>query len=105
MGVKRATKLILLGALAAGLWVLLRGLLESDRSSSPASPETGEGAPAPAPPETGEGAPAPSGNGARVAGATKAELYERAKQLDVEGRSKMSKDELAEAVAAAERSG
>ena len=33
---------------------------------------------------------------------TKAELEERAKELDIPGRSKMTKDELAEAVAAAE---
>jgi hemerythrin-like domain-containing protein len=32
---------------------------------------------------------------------TKADLYEKAKELDVEGRSEMSKDELAEAVAKA----
>jgi hypothetical protein len=30
---------------------------------------------------------------------TKAELYEKAKELDIDGRSKMNKDELAEAVA------
>jgi hypothetical protein len=34
-----------------------------------------------------------------VEGNTKAELYERAKKLDIEGRSKMNKDELAEAIA------
>ena len=33
---------------------------------------------------------------------TKAELEERARELDIPGRSKMTKDELAEAVAAAE---
>lgn len=33
---------------------------------------------------------------------TKEELLDRAKELDIEGRSKMSKDELAEAIAAAE---
>jgi hypothetical protein len=32
-------------------------------------------------------------------GATKQELYERAKELDVRGRSNMSKEELAEAIA------
>jgi DNA end-binding protein Ku len=43
--------------------------------------------------------------GARRDGAsepTKAELEERARELDIRGRSKMTKDELAEAVAAAE---
>lgn len=37
--------------------------------------------------------------GVDVEGATKEELYERAKDLDVQGRSKMNKRELAEAVA------
>jgi ChaB protein/Rho termination factor-like protein len=37
--------------------------------------------------------------GVDVYGNTKAELYERAKRLDIEGRSKMSKEELAEAIA------
>ena len=34
---------------------------------------------------------------------TKAELEQRARQLDVEGRSSMDKEELAEAVASSER--
>jgi hypothetical protein len=33
-----------------------------------------------------------------VNGNTKAELYERAKDLDIEGRSSMTKHELAEAI-------
>ena len=37
--------------------------------------------------------------GVDVEGNTKQELYERAKRLDVEGRSKMSKRELARAIA------
>jgi ChaB protein len=37
--------------------------------------------------------------GVDVYGNTKAKLYERAKRLDIEGRSKMSKEELAEAIA------
>jgi cation transport regulator ChaB len=37
--------------------------------------------------------------GVDVEGNTKAELYERAKKLDIAGRSKMDKDELAEAIA------
>jgi hypothetical protein len=39
-----------------------------------------------------------SGNG-DITSMTKAELYEKAKELDIDGRSKMNKDELAEAVA------
>lgn len=37
--------------------------------------------------------------GVDLKGNTKEELYERAKELDVKGRSKMSKEELAEAIA------
>jgi cation transport regulator ChaB len=37
--------------------------------------------------------------GVDVRGNTKQELYERARELDVQGRSKMSKEELAESVA------
>lgn len=37
--------------------------------------------------------------GVDIEGNTKRELYERAKELDVEGRSDMSKEELAEAIA------
>jgi cation transport regulator ChaB len=37
--------------------------------------------------------------GVDVEGNSKEELYERAKKLDIEGRSKMSKKELAEAIA------
>ena len=37
--------------------------------------------------------------GVDVEGATKEELYERAKELGVDGRSKMSKEQLAEAIA------
>ena len=37
--------------------------------------------------------------GVDVEGSTKEELYERAKELDVDGRSSMTKEELAEAIA------
>ena len=37
--------------------------------------------------------------GVDVEGSTKEELYERAKELDIDGRSSMSKTELAEAIA------
>ena len=37
--------------------------------------------------------------GVDAEGNTKEELYERAKKLDIEGRSEMSKEELAEAIA------
>jgi len=44
----------------------------------------------------------PTGGGKDV-GSTKAELMQRARKLDVKGRSSMSKDELVRAVAKAER--
>jgi hypothetical protein len=37
--------------------------------------------------------------GVDVQGSTKQELYERAKELDVDGRSSMTKEQLAEAIA------
>ncbi|GGI06977.1 ChaB family protein [Egicoccus halophilus] len=47
----------------------------------------------------GPGTDGRTAGGVDVFGNTKAELYERAKRLDVEGRSKMTKQELAEAIA------
>jgi cation transport regulator ChaB len=43
--------------------------------------------------------PKPTYGGVDAVGNTKAELYERAKRLDIDGRSTMSKGELAEAIA------
>jgi cation transport regulator ChaB len=43
--------------------------------------------------------PKASHGGVDVKGNTKEELYERAKDLDVKGRSEMTKDELADAIA------
>ena len=42
--------------------------------------------------------PKPTAGGIDVESGTKAELYERAKELKIQGRSKMTRDELAEAV-------
>jgi len=44
-------------------------------------------------------APKQTYGGVDVEGNTKDELYERAKKLDIDGRSSMSKEELAEAIA------
>jgi cation transport regulator ChaB len=43
--------------------------------------------------------PSKTYGGVDVEGSTKEELYERAKDLDIDGRSNMSKKELAEAIA------
>ena len=48
--------------------------------------------------ESGGANPSGETGGGVDANASKQHLYERAKQLDVEGRSKMDKDELAKAV-------
>ena len=44
-------------------------------------------------------APKETYGGVDVEGSTKQDLYERAKELDIDGRSNMSKEELAEAIA------
>jgi DNA end-binding protein Ku len=49
----------------------------------------------------GDGRPKP-GDGSSLKRETKDELLKRAKKLDIEGRSKMTKDELADAIAAAQ---
>ena len=57
--------------------------------------DTGNGGP-------GAGAAAPAGNGALME-RTKAELYEQAQDLDISGRSSMSKEQLADAIRGARR--
>jgi cation transport regulator ChaB len=47
--------------------------------------------------------PSRTAGGVDVRGNTKAELYERAKKLDVKGRSRMKKEELASAIARKQR--
>jgi cation transport regulator ChaB len=47
--------------------------------------------------------PEPTHGGVDVRGNSKADLYARARRLDVPGRSSMNKDELARAIARAER--
>ncbi|HMK62245.1 MAG TPA: Ku protein [Acidimicrobiales bacterium] len=79
------------------LMAALQASVEAARGKSPSAPSRSE--------TTGG---AKSGSGARSAGKranlsdlSKAELYDRAAQLDVQGRSKMSRHELEQAVAAA----
>jgi|GEM_PF-7115766 len=54
-------------------------------------------------PRAGGGAGGGGADGLDVDGTTRQELYERARRLGVEGRSRMSKLELARAVAGAQR--
>jgi hypothetical protein len=92
----------MLAGLVGGIAILIRALLESD---DPAPVSVAPTPPAPAPATdsepTKESEPAPAAaNGSR----SREELYKDAQRLDIKGRSKMSKDELARAVADAERS-
>jgi hypothetical protein len=88
---RRLFQLLLVGGLLAGAWAILRELLRQPTESSSLPPES-------APNRSG-----PSGNGA--ADISKAELYREAQKLDVAGRSKMTKDQLAAAVAKARKGG
>jgi hypothetical protein len=78
----RLLRLSLLAALGALAWVLARELL----AESGDRPGSGGG-------EVGAGRPPEE--------KSRDELYEQAKRLGIEGRSKMSKDQLVEAIAAA----
>jgi hypothetical protein len=94
---RRLVQLLLIGGLIAGAWALLRELLEQP----PSEPSTRE--PSPKRSESSAAESEVRNNGA--ADVSKAELYRQAQELDVEGRSKMTKDELAAAVAKARRGG
>jgi len=86
-------RLIVLGALAAGA-LYLRQLLDEQSEDTQTQP-VASGSQA-SPSASSNGSPS---NGA--AGATKAELYEEAQRLGIEGRSKMTKAELERAIRAA----
>ncbi len=66
---------------------------EEKEEKGPSDPQAAKGAP-----EALEN-PSETFGGVDVEGSTKEQLYERAKQVDVQGRSAMSKEELARAVA------
>ena len=66
---------------------------EAKEEKGPSDPQAAKGAP-----EALE-RPSETFGGVDVRGSTKRELYERAKAVDVQGRSRMSKEELARAVA------
>ena len=66
---------------------------EEKEEKGPSDPQAAKGAP-----EALED-PSETFGGVDFEGSTKEELYERAKQVDVQGRSDMSKEELARAVA------
>lgn len=88
-------------AVAVVGWKFIESVLteaeeELDREDFRAEPT---GSPAPAAPSKPASAKPATGKGSAVpAGATKAELYEIATKLNIKGRSKMSKAELAKAI-------
>ena len=87
----RLLKLLLAAGVVWAIWVLLRALLDEPRESADQAGEAHQpSSPKPAA-ERGNGASSPS----------KAELYGQAQELGIEGRSKMTKDELAAAIASA----
>jgi hypothetical protein len=98
---RRIAKIALAAAVAAAAVQAVRWLLERDGRSADALP-----APAPSPVSS----PTPSGAGrTNSSGAgterTRDELYGEAKRLEIEGRSKMNKQELKQAVEAAKTGG
>jgi hypothetical protein len=87
-------RLILLAALAAGAAYLKQLFDEQQDHAQP------QGEASPVAPSTAQfAATGSAGNGS--GGATKAELYEQAQRLGIEGRSKMTKSELERAIRAA----
>lgn len=97
----RLLRRLALFAILAGVFAWLRKVLSEDivarTSAPPATPPSGaDPAPKPAPPAAAPKAAAQqASNGGEP---TKAELYERAQELGIEGRSKMSKTELQRAI-------
>lgn len=89
----RLLRTVALAGLAYGAWVWLKGLLDE-----PPHP-IGQEAPTDATPKQAKPAsPAAKSAPSNGGGATKAELYERATELEIKGRSKMSKAELERAI-------
>ena len=105
----RLLRLLTAAAVIGGAVVFLKRLMEGQAEGPTAPPEAEAPARTEATRETG--APASSGafsSPTRASGSsasngepTKAELYERAQELGIEGRSKMSKRELLRAIEAA----
>jgi hypothetical protein len=89
---RRLLKTALLGALAYGGYVYVKQLLDeegaADTRETASAPKPSGSKPAPAASSSSNGASAPS----------KADLYEKAQELDIKGRSKMSKSELQRAI-------
>ena len=95
----RLLRLLIVAAAIGGAIVLLRRLLE-EQAAPPEPVPSGGGTP-PEPDQSRSSAgtrPTGSSDGGEP---TKAELYERAQELEIEGRSKMSKQQLRRAIESA----
>jgi hypothetical protein len=93
---RRIAKIALLAALVAAAGLAVRWLLEREAGAVELAPST-----------SGD-EQAATRNGARKAepsGPTKDQLYTEARRLEIQGRSKMNKQELQEAVEAAKTGG
>ena len=95
---RRIAKIVFAAAVTAVVAAAIRRLLEPEEQTALESPRT----PAPhRPPETHSNGGGPGSEG----GPTRDELYGEARRLDIEGRSKMNKQELKQAVEAAKTGG
>jgi hypothetical protein len=93
---RRLSRLLFAGALIGGLIALLRRLFEGHEELLGMAGSSSASEPPIAAAVTDQ-------NG--VAGLSREQLYEQAKRLDIEGRSKMNKSQLEKAVARHEASG
>ncbi len=87
---KLALRIVTAAAIAAGLYFLIRHLLDDGQSSER---RRNQSSPSSSPEQTVH----TDGSG-DLDGRTREQLYEEAKRLGIEGRSKMNKAELARAV-------
>ena len=95
---RRIAKLVSAAAVTAVAAAAIRRLLGREEQAAPESPRT----------RTPHRPPATHSNGGRPdseGGPTRDELYGEARRLDIEGRSKMNKQELKQAVEAAKTGG
>ena len=103
----RLLRLLTAGAVIGGAVVLIKRVMEQMQEDGATQSGTSGPAPAPSRGTSGSAAAATSSGGSQGRASsnggepTKAELYERAQELGIEGRSKMSKRELQRAIEAA----
>ena len=91
---RRLVRIAVLAALGYAFWELFKRTRESESAVEPVS-SSGVVPKAP-PPKTPVADPGPNGAGPKP---SKADLYARAQELGIEGRSKMSRTQLERAIA------